>query len=235
MRELVEAVRAVWRCWNEGEQLSFRGDFYTLTLMTPFFVPAPSASGPPPIMVAAVGGRMAEVAGEVADGVFVHAFTTERYLRERTLPALGRGLSRGGRDPASLTVCLSVFVAAGNTESEIAAGVEAVRGQIAFYGSTPAYRPVLDLHGWGSLQDELNTMSKQGRWGEMAGLITEDVLDAFCVTGTPEHAGAEIVRRFGGIVDRVSFYTLGLVDPFRWAPVAAAIREATTPAPPRNH
>ncbi len=225
MKELVAAIRAVWRCWNDGERLSFRGDFYTLTLMTPFFVPAPSPSGPPPIMVGAVGERMTEAAGEVADGVFLHAFTTERYLREHTLPALARGLARSGRARSSLSACLLVFVAVGTTDEEVEAGVEAVRGQISFYASTPAYRPVLDLHGWGSLQDDLNAMSKQGRWSEMAEMITDEVLDTFCVTGTPERAGAEIVRRFGDIAERVAFYTPGVVDPFRWAPLAAAIRE----------
>jgi len=225
MRELVEAIRAVWRCWNEGEPLSFRGDFYTLTLMTPFFVPAPSPSGAPPIMIAAVGERMAEVAGEVADGVFVHAFTSERYLRERMLPALERGLALGGRTRSSLSVCPQVFVAVGTTEREVEERREAVRGQVAFYASTPAYRPVLEVHGWGALQDELNALSKQGRWSDMATLITDDVLDVFCVSGPPTQAGADIVRRFGGLVDRVSFYTPGLVDPFRLALLIEAIRE----------
>lgn len=225
MRELVEAIRAVWRCWNEGERLSFHGDFYTLTLMTPFFVPAPSPSGAPPIMIAAVGERMTEVAGEVADGVFVHAFTSERYLRQRTLPALERGLALGGRTRSSLSICPQIFVAAGPTEHAIEERREAVRGQVAFYASTPAYRPVLEVHGWGALQDELNALSKQGRWTDMTATITDDVLDMFCVSGSAEQAGADIVRRFGGLVDRVSLYTPGLVDPFRWVTLIEAIRE----------
>jgi probable F420-dependent oxidoreductase len=225
MRELLEAIRAVWRCWNEGERLAFRGDFYTLTLMTPFFVPEASASGPPPIMIAAVGERMTEVAGEAADGVFLHAFTSEQYLREHTVPALERGLARSGRARSSFSICPQVFVAAGTTEDEVAERRDAVRGQVSFYASTPAYRPVLEIHGLGDLQDELNALSKQGQWAEMATLITDDILDVFCVSGPPAQAGADIVRRFGGLVDRVSFYTPGLVDPARWAAVIAAIRE----------
>src|SRR5262249_31382951 len=144
-----------------------RGDFYQHTLMTPMFDPGPLPSGPPEVMIAAVGTGMTKVAGEVADGVLLHAFTTERYVREVTMPAIDEGLASPGRDRSSFTVKFSPFGATGTTEEELAADVRATRERIAFYGSTPAYRGVFELHGWGDLQTQLNAMSKEGKWQEM--------------------------------------------------------------------
>ena len=167
MREFVLAMRAIWACWNEGEKLDFRGEFYTHTLMTPFFNPGPNPHGVPKVFLAAVGERMTEVAGEVCDGMLVHGFTTERYLQEVTLPALERGYAAGGRKRDEFELSIPAFVVTGENDEAIEQADAAVRQQIAFYGSTPAYRPVLDLHGWGDLQDELNVLSKQGEWVEM--------------------------------------------------------------------
>ncbi|MGH9067119.1 MAG: LLM class F420-dependent oxidoreductase, partial [Acidimicrobiales bacterium] len=181
MRELILAMRAIWRSWHEGEALAFRGEFYTHTLMTPFFDPGPNPYGPPKVLLAAVGGRMTEVAGEVADGILVHGFTTEAYLRQVTMPALSRGMARSGRRREDFQVSYPGFVVTGTTDEEMAEAAKGVRAQIAFYGSTPAYRPVLELHGWGDLQTELNTLSKQGRWAEMGDLVTDEMLEAFAV------------------------------------------------------
>ena len=166
MRELIMAIRSIWATWETGEKLDFRGEFYTHTLMTPFFDPGKNPYGNPSILLAAVGELMTEVAGEAADGLLVHAFSTERYLREVSLPALERGAAKAGKTRADLTVSYPGFVVTGPTESDVAAATKAVRQQIAFYGSTPAYRPVLELHGWGDLQDELNTPLQAGRMGE---------------------------------------------------------------------
>jgi probable F420-dependent oxidoreductase len=206
MRELISAMRAIWACWLDGTKLDFRGDFYTHTLMTPFFNPGPNQYGAPKVFLAAVGEGMTKVAGEVADGMLVHGFTTERYLREVTLPTLEAGLASSGRTRADFQLSYPAFVVTGDSEQEVAAADAATRKQIAFYGSTPAYRGVLELHGWGDLQTELNTLSKQGAWDEMGRKIDDDVLDAFAVRGTPEQIPGRLLERFGDLVDRISLY-----------------------------
>jgi probable F420-dependent oxidoreductase len=206
MREFILAMRAIWDCWQNGTKLDFRGEFYTHTLMTPFFNPGPNEFGGPKVFLAAVGEGMTKVAAEVADGLLVHGFTTERYLREVTVPTVQKTLSAGGRSLSDFQLSYPAFVVTGDSEKDIQAAETGVRRQIAFYGSTPAYRPVLELHGWGDLQGELNTLSKRGAWEEMGELISDEILDAFAVRGTPEEIPAELDRRFGDIVDRISLY-----------------------------
>lgn len=204
MREFVLAVRAIWRAFETGEKPAFRGEFHTHTLMTPFFDPGPNPHGNPRIWLAAVGPLMAEVAGEVADGLLCHSFSTERYLREVTIPAVERGRAKAGKTLAGFEISGPSFVASG---SDVEAAVAETRNQIAFYGSTPSYRPVLELHGWGDLQDDLNALAKRGRWAEMPALIDDEVLDAFAVVGPPAEAAAEITRRYGDVVDRMTLTT----------------------------
>ncbi len=206
MRELIEAMRAIWDCWQNGTKLDFRGRFYTHTLMTPFFHPGSNEYGAPKVFLAAVGEGMTKVAGEVADGMLVHGFTTERYLREVTVPNIEAGLAASGRTRADFEMSYPAFVVTGDTDQQVAAADAATRKQIAFYGSTPAYRGVLELHGWGELQTELNALSKLGEWDEMGRRIDDDVLDAFAVKGTPEQIPALLKQRFGYIIDRLSLY-----------------------------
>jgi probable F420-dependent oxidoreductase len=232
MRELVLAIRAIWRSWETGERLDFAGEFYTHTLMTPFFSPGPNPHGTPRIFVAAVGPRMTGVAAEVADGLLVHGFTTARYLRERTIPLLDQGLAEAGRRRADVTVSYPGFVATGTTRDRVEAARTAIRGHLAFYGSTPAYRPVLDLHGWGDLADELHTLSRRNEpaaWQQMADLVTDDVLDAFAVSGEPDAIAPQIRERFAGLVDRFSFYT-----PYDTEPdvLASIVRDLRAPRDP---
>ncbi len=226
MREMVNAMRAIWACWNDGEKLDFRGEFYRHTLMTPFFNPGRSEFGAPKVFLAAVGELMTEVAGEVCDGLIVHGFTTERYVREVTLPALDRGLAKAGRDRSSFEVSGPLFVVTGATEEEMANAKQMVKQQIAFYGSTPAYRGVLDLHGWGDLQGELNALSKQGEWVKMGEAIDDEMLETFAVVAEPERVAEGLKRRFGGIVDRCSFYAPYKSDPDRWSAVIASLKAA---------
>ncbi|MBX6390500.1 MAG: TIGR03617 family F420-dependent LLM class oxidoreductase [Frankia sp.] len=208
MRELVLALRAIWATWHEGAKLNFRGDFYTHTLMTPFFTPEAHEYGPPPVYIAAVGEKMTEVVGEVADGLFVHPFTTNRYLEEVTLPALRRGREKAGRTGLDgLVIAGPAFVTVGRTEEEMAAAIRGTKARMAFYGSTPAYRPVLELHGWGDAQDELNALSKQGRWDDMADVITDEMLHEFSVVGTPAEAGPKLAAKAGKYYDRITLYT----------------------------
>jgi probable F420-dependent oxidoreductase len=167
---------------------------------------------------------MTEVAGEVADGVLAHGFTTERYLREVTVPALERGLAAGGKVRADVQISYPGMVVTGADEAGFAAAAKAVKTQLAFYGSTPAYRPVLELHGWGDLQTELNTLSKRGAWDQMADLIDDDILGTFAVVGELDGIAAEVLRRFDGLVDRFSFYAPYDMEPERWADVLAGFK-----------
>jgi probable F420-dependent oxidoreductase len=224
MREYVAAMRAIWASWHEGTKLDFRGDFYTHTLMTPFFNPGPNAYGPPKVFLAGVGELMTEVAGEVCDGFICHGFTTERYLREVTIPALERGRTKAGKTIEGFEICGPSFVVTGTTEEELEKAKTGTRQQIAFYGSTPAYRPVLELHGWGGLQDELNVLSKQGKWVEMGELITDEILETFAVVGEPEQVAPELLKRYGDVISRISFYTPYASDPDRWGAVMRTLQ-----------
>lgn len=206
MREFVEALRAIFSTWQDGEPLDFRGEYHHHTLMPPLFNPGPSPHGPPPIWLGGLGPRMVELAATVADGLAVMPFCTERYVREVTLPAVERGLSSRGVDPGGFTMVGEAIVCVGRDEEELAAAREGTRALLAFYGSTPAYRPVLDLHGWGELQPELRTMTRQGRWEEMPGLIDDELLGTLAVAGTPEEVGSRLVSRFGGWAQRLAFY-----------------------------
>lgn len=206
MRELILAIRAIWATWQTGEALDFRGEFYTHTLMTPFFDPGPNPFGNPRILLAAVGEHMAEVAGEAGDGLLVHPFTTARYLQEVSLPALERGAAKSGKSRADLTVVLPGFVVTGESDEEMAAAAKATKRQLAFYGSTPAYRAVLELHGWADLQAELNALSKRGEWEAMGDLISDEMLEAFAVVTPPGEIATRLLERWDGLVDRFSFY-----------------------------
>ena len=227
MREIVQAVRAIWNTWQHGTPLGFRGEFYQHTLMTPMFTPRASDLGdfgPPKIYLAGVGPLMTEVAGEVCDGFLCHPFTTERYLREVTLPALERGRAKAGVSMDGYDISGPSFVVTGDTDEEVERSSTTTRRQIAFYGSTPAYRPVLDIHGWGDLQDELNTLSKRGQWVEMGTLIDDEILNTFAVVAPPEEVAPELGRRYGDIINRISFYNPYGGDPDRWQAVMAAIK-----------
>ncbi|MCH2184639.1 LLM class F420-dependent oxidoreductase [Myxococcota bacterium] len=204
MREFILAMRAIWDCWYKDEKLDFRGDFYTHTLMTPMFTPTDNPHGAPPVLLAAVGPKMTEVAGEVADGMIVHAFTTARYLQEVTLPAIERGLKKSGRNRSDFQVSYPGFIVTGQDEKEWEQSRTAVARQLAFYGSTPAYKGVLDIHGWGELQAELNAMSKRGEWIAMGERITDEILEEFAIVAQPHDVARALKARFGGIVDRTT-------------------------------
>jgi probable F420-dependent oxidoreductase len=224
MREFVLAMRAIWDCWNNGTKLDFRGDFYSHTLMTPFFNPGPNPHGAPKVYLAGVGQLMTEVAGEVCDGFICHGFTTERYLREVTLPALERGRAKAGKTMEGFDIAGPSFVVTGTTEEEMAKAASATRQQIAFYGSTPAYKGVLEMHGWGGLQDELNALSKQGKWVEMGDLIDDEILHTFAVVAEPEKIGSELKGRYGDVINRISFYAPYKADPERWTKILADLK-----------
>jgi probable F420-dependent oxidoreductase len=226
LREYVAALRAIWRSWQEGTKLDFAGDFYTHDVMPPFFAPAAHEWGPPPVYLAGVGRRMTEVAGEVADGFFVHPFTTRAYLTEVTAPALAVGRAKR-RETGRLVLALPAITVVGETDEALEAAVRATKRQIAFYASTPAYRPVLDLHGWGELQPVLTALSKRGAWKEMAGEISDEMLSAFAVVGNVDQVVAGLRGRWSGIVDRISLYTPYRADTSQLSAVTAGLRQDT--------
>jgi probable F420-dependent oxidoreductase len=204
MREFVLALRAIWASWNEDGPAGFEGEFYTHTLMTPVFAPAPHEFGPPRVFLAAVGPLMNEVAGEVADGVLTHGICTARYLREVILPALDRGLAKSGRARDDVEVTCPGFISVVENEAATGKARDAMRRHVAYYASTPAYRPVLELHGWGDLQAELYACSKAGRWNDMAELVDDEVLDTLTIVCGPGELAGEVARRYGGLVDRIN-------------------------------
>lgn len=203
MGEFVHAMREIWTCWRDGTRLQFEGDFYTHKLMTPMFTPEPHDYGFPRVFIAAVGEAMTEMAGEVADGVLAHAFTTKRYFQEITIPALERGMARSGRQRSDFQVSCPIFVVTGADAQEVVNASVATRKQIAFYGSTPAYRKVLALHGWGDLHDELHRLSIAGEWDAMGALIDDEILEAFAVVAPIDKLAAKIRDRCDGVIDRV--------------------------------
>ena len=204
IREYVEALRAIWDCWQNGTQLSYQGSSYTFSLMTPLFNPGPIPCGSPRVYVAAVGPVMCRVAGEVADGVLLHSLVSAKYVEEMVLPNLEAGAGKAGRSLADLVVSGGGFITVDQGQDERSRSYEATRRRIAFYASTPAYRGVLDVHGWARVADELRELSFKGQWEEMASLVTEEMMDAFCVAGSFQTIGARIKARYGGYATRVS-------------------------------
>jgi probable F420-dependent oxidoreductase len=226
MREMISAIRTIWDCWDGDGTLDFRGDFYQHTLMTPMFNPGPGPYGQPKVFLAAVGDLMTEVAGSVADGIICHGFTTADYVSDRTLPALERGLADSGRSLEGFELSIPAMMVTGATEEAMAASAVGVRKQLAFYGSTPAYRKVLDHHGYGDLQDELNRLSKQGQWDEMGELIDDDLLTLFAVIAEPQDLAEAVQDRWGGLVTRLSFYAPYDTDPDTWLPIVDSLKAA---------
>lgn len=226
MRDYVLAVRSIWSAWELGSKLDYRGTHYQHTLMTPMFDPGPNPYGNPPLLLAGVGPAMTEMAGEVADGFICHAFTTPKYVQDVTLPALEKGRERSFR--SSFEVVASPFIATGENDAAVEAAIDRLRRQISFYGSTPAYRDVLSVHGWIDLHDQLHLLSRQGRWDEMAALIDEDVLNAFAIVAPPTAIADKILERWAGIADRITLVAASQSELRIWGEVQAALDRNTS-------
>ena len=218
MAETVGAVKAIFAAWEGQERLNFRGEHYTHTLMPPNFNPGPNPFGPPPILMGALGPVMTRKAAEVADGLLVMPFNSARHLAERTMPAVAEGLRRSRRSAADFQIIAQAMVALGSTDADLAAAIDGVAMLIGFYGSTPAYRPVLEVQGWESIQPELNALSKTGRFAEMRALITDEMVRTLGIVGTPEQCAGQIQDRFGTLASDVCCYFPGY--PVRPADVA---------------
>jgi probable F420-dependent oxidoreductase len=233
MRELVLALHAIWDSWRDGSTLDFRGDYYQHTLMTPFFSPGPNPYGSPEVFLAAVGPAMTKVAGQVADGLMVHPFTTARYLREVTMPALVEAASLAGRPTPA--VQFSPIIVTATDDGRLETAIKAIRSKIAFYASTPEYHRVLELHGWDDLGKELWSRSKlddPDRWTKMADLIDDDVLHAFAVVSRADSLAKELRDRFDGVVDRISVHVPPKQDATMWDEIAAGLRQRSFAAGP---
>ncbi len=226
MREIVLAIRAIFDCWEGKAPLDFRGEFYTHTIMIPAFDPGPNPFGPPPIVTGGFGPLMTQVAGEAADGFIAHPFNSREALLKNTMPALEAGLVKSGRSREDLEIiCATLTVTAdSNDEQEFERVKLAARKQLAFYGSTPAYKPTLDVHGWGELHRDLNRMSKEGQWDEMTDLITDDILETIAVVGPREEIAQQIHARLDGIADGVSLTHNRAPDPTQWADIVPQIQ-----------
>ncbi|MBI3859666.1 MAG: TIGR03617 family F420-dependent LLM class oxidoreductase [Thaumarchaeota archaeon] len=206
MKEVVKLLREVWENWQTGETLDFQGKFFKVNLMTPFFSPPPNENPRIPVYLAGVNRGMCRLAGEMADGLHVHPLHTVRYLREVVKPALSKGIFEVGRNPEEVSVAASVFAAVGASKGHIGRMRESFKEQIAFYASTRAYRPLMELHGWGDVADRLRELSFRGEWGRMGSEVGEDMLEEFVVEGTWESIGKELEKRYSGLVDRVRLY-----------------------------
>ncbi len=223
MRELVQAIQAIFATWYDGAPLRFEGQFYTHTLMTPAFTPTNMAHGKPAIGIAAVGPLMTETAGAVADRLFVHPFTSETYLRQATLPHLKAGLDSAGRPAGACQLFYGPLIVTGTTEEIFTRSRQATLDRIAFYASTPAYRPVLEAHGWGDLQPELQAMTRDGRWSEMGRLVSEEMLNTLAVVGDVKDIAPQIWARYGDLVTDFSLSS-GTVDRSALARIAGDLR-----------
>jgi probable F420-dependent oxidoreductase len=220
LHEFVLALRAVWESWQTGARLNFRGQHYRLTLMTPFFSPGPIEHPNVPVYIAGVGAPLCRLAGEVADGFLVHPYHTPKYLAEVIRPAIEEGAKKAGRSASDVIVSGTAFVALDDSERE------AIRSQIAFYASTPSYRPVLDFHGWGQVGEQLSALAARGKWGEMPALVSDEMLETFAVVAAWNDVADRVKARYAGLVDRIAFYrtyTPG-VDEDRWRSVAGRIQ-----------
>ena len=204
MREYVQALRAIWRCWKTGERPSYEGQHYRFTLMTPNFAPEPIEAPPPPVMIAAVGPAMLKVAAEECDGVKLHGFCTRKYIEDVVMPRLAEGLAKAGRGRENYEISGGGFLATGPDDATVARMFEWVRERVAFYGSTQAYWPVLALHGLEELGQKLNAMTRQGKWNEMAKEIPDDVVYLFAAVGRYDQIVKAIEQRFGGLTDALN-------------------------------
>ncbi len=204
MVELITVLRAIWANWSDQTPLEHRGEFYRVDLMTPIFVPPPLKNPVPEIWVGALGPRMTRAMAAHADGIIIHPFNTGAFLREQTMPIIETGLADSGRDRSSLTLNVGCIAAPCLTDEQYERATTAIRFNLAFYGSTPAYRVVLDHHGLGDLQPRLREITKTGNWATLGELVDDDVVDLLAVRGTPADCAKRLTEEYGDHADRLS-------------------------------
>ena len=225
MREYILALKAIFNCWQHGSPLNFHGEYFRHTLMTPMFNPGPLPCAPPPILLGALGPKMTEVAGEVADGLIVHPFNSMPFLLEHALPAVQRGLAKGGRSREDFILQINAIVITGETEETTAAATTSVKSLLGFYSSTPAYRPPMEAVGYGDLQPELNRLSKEGRWEELRSYIDQAFLDAFVTSGHPDEIAGKLRAKYGSLADRLAIYAPYAAPDAMWKSIVAQLKQ----------
>ncbi len=207
MREVILAMRAFWDCWQNGTKLNFRGEFFKLTLMSPFFNPGPHDYPNIPIYIAGVNKNTCQLAGEVCDGFHIHPMHTKRYLEEFALPHIETGMKKTGRKREDLELSSAVFVIPTDNAEKAKEYEFGARQQVSFYASTPPYKVVMDIHGWGETAEQLSFLAARGKWDEMPALITDEMLETFAVRGDWAELPGQIKAKYaGGLLDRVSYY-----------------------------
>ncbi len=224
MREYILALKAIFACWQTGDKLKFEGQYFRHTLMTPMFSPGPIPYLPPPVLLGALGPRMTEVAGEVADGLIVHPFNCLPFLTGHALPAVQRGLASAGRVRGDFIVQINAMVITGETDEQRRVATESIKNLLGFYASTPAYRPPMDAIGYGELQPELNRLSKEGRWAELGAAIDQTFLDAFATAGLPHEIAGKLRDKFGPYADRLAIYAPYPAPDSMWASIIAGLK-----------
>jgi len=224
MREYILAVKAIFDCWQNGTRLNFEGDYYRHTLMTPMFNAGPLPFGPPPVLLGALGPKMTEVAGEVADGLIVHPFNSMPFLTDRALPAVHRGLEKAGRSRDDFILQINAIVITGETEEARQAATDSVKSLLGFYASTPAYRPPMDAVGYGELQPELNRLSKEGAWEELGNRIDDRFVEAFATCGTPDEIAPKLREKYGSHADRLAIYAPYAAPDQLWQSIIAQLK-----------
>jgi len=224
MREYIQALKAIFDCWQHGSPMDFDGRFYKHTLMTPMFDPGPNPHGIPPVLLGALGPRMTEVAGEVADGLIVHPFNSMRFLENNAMPAVLRGLEKSGRQRTDFILQINAIVITRETEEAISAATESVKGLLGFYASTPAYRPPMEAVGYEDLQPELNALSKQGKWDALGSYIDDDFLEHFTTRGAPSEIAAKLKDKYGQYADRLAIYAPYAAPDDMWRKIIAELK-----------
>jgi probable F420-dependent oxidoreductase len=225
MREYILALKAIFNCWQDGSPLKFEGKYFRHTLMTPMFNPGPLDCRPPPILLGALGPKMTEVAGEVADGLIVHPFNSLPFLTEHALPAVHRGLATAGRPRSEFILQINAIVITGETPEQRRAATESVKGLLGFYASTPAYRPPMDAIGYGELQPELNRLSKAGDWDKLGSYIDQTFLEAFATIGHPDEIAGKLRQKYGAHADRLAIYAPYQAPDSMWSSIIAQLKK----------
>ncbi|MFT4822573.1 MAG: putative F420-dependent oxidoreductase [Halioglobus sp.] len=225
MRDYICAVKAIFNSWQNAEKLDHRGPYYQHTLMTPMFDPGPNEFGPPPVLLGALGPKMTEVAGEVADGLIVHPFNTMPFLTEHALPAVNRGLEKSARSREDFILQINAIVITGETDEAREIAKSSVKSLLGFYSSTPAYRPPMESVGFGDLQPKLNLLSKEGKWDELATYIDDDFVDAFTTQGAPEEIAGKLREKYGQYADRLAIYAPYAAPDEMWTKIIAELKQ----------
>lgn len=224
MREHILAIKAFFDCWQEGKPLNFEGEFTRHTLMTPMFNAGKNPYGKPPVLLGALGPKMTEVAGEVADGIIMHPFNNQAFIEQQSLPAVRTGLARAAKPESEFIISVAAMIATGENEEAMQAAKASVKGLLGFYASTPAYIPPMAAIGYADLQPEAKRLTKEGKWDQLADLIDDSFFEAFCIYDEPQNIAARVIQKYGSRPDRLGIYAPYATAPGFWTPIIEQLK-----------